>query len=72
MFSKTSSETFKPDLITISYQDEKVQFLIFDAKYYNINLEKGEELRKSGVGDVTKQYLYQLAYKSLYQIIKLR
>jgi hypothetical protein len=64
MFSKTSSETLIPDLITISYQDEKIQFLIFDAKYYNIKLEKGEELRGNpGVGDVTKQYLYQLAYK---------
>ena len=64
MFNKTSSETLIPDLVTISYQDEKIQFLIFDAKYYNINLEKGEELRGNpGVGDVTKQYLYQLAYK---------
>ncbi|WP_326907113.1 LlaJI family restriction endonuclease [Sedimentibacter sp. MB31-C6] len=64
MFNKTSSETLIPDLVTISYQDEKMQFLIFDAKYYNINLEKGQELRGNpGVGDVTKQYLYQLAYK---------
>ncbi len=64
MFNKTSSETLIPDLVTISYQNEKIEFLIFDAKYYNINLEKGEELRGNpGVGDVTKQYLYQLAYK---------
>lgn len=64
MFNKISRETLIPDLITISSQNEKMQFVIFDAKYYNINLEKGEELRGNpGVGDVTKQYLYQLAYK---------
>lgn len=64
IFNKTSRETLTPDLISISHQDEKIQFLIFDAKYYNINLEKDEELKGiPGVGDITKQYLYQLAYK---------
>jgi len=39
-------------------------FLIFDAKYYNIQIEKNKHLRGNpGVSDVTKQYLYQLAYK---------
>ena len=39
-------------------------FVIFDAKYYLLQLEKGKNLRGNpGVGDVTKQYLYQLAYK---------
>ncbi|WP_019849365.1 LlaJI family restriction endonuclease [Desulfitobacterium sp. PCE1] len=64
MFSKTSKETLIPDLITIGCQDGKAQFIIFDAKYYNIQLESGKELRGNpGVGDVTKQYLYQMAYK---------
>ncbi|UJZ87186.1 LlaJI family restriction endonuclease [Heyndrickxia coagulans] len=41
------------------------QFIIFDAKYYNIQLEHGKELRgQPGIGDITKQYLYQLAYKN--------
>ena len=44
--------------------DGKDWFIIFDAKYYNLQLEKGKSLRGNpGVGDVTKQYLYQLAYK---------
>ena len=31
---------------------------------YNLQLEKGKSLRGNpGVGDVTKQYLYQLAYR---------
>lgn len=63
-FYKSSKETLIPDLITIAYQDGKTQFIILDAKYYNIQLERGKELRGNpGVGDVTKQYLYQLAYK---------
>lgn len=37
---------------------------LLSKKYYNLQLEKGKSLRGNpGVGDVTKQYLYQLAYK---------
>ena len=39
-------------------------FIILDAKYYCIQLEPNKVLRgQPGVGDVTKQYLYQLAYR---------
>ena len=39
-------------------------FVIFDAKYYLIQLEHDEELRgQPGISDIVKQYLYQLAYK---------
>ena len=37
-------------------------FGIFDAKYYNIVLDGNTLKNQPGVGDVTKQYLYQLAY----------
>lgn len=61
---KKAKDTLKPDLISILKYEEKVQFIIFDAKYYNLQLEKGKELRGyPGIGDVTKQYLYQLAYR---------
>lgn len=60
-FVKESAETLTPDLIGI-YDDK---FVIFDAKYYCIQLEEKKVLRgQPGVGDVTKQYLYQLAYKN--------
>ena len=60
-FIKESAETLIPDLIGI-YDDT---FVIFDAKYYCIQLEEKKVLRgQPGVGDVTKQYLYQLAYKN--------
>lgn len=63
-FQKKSKDTLKPDLISVFRQEEITQFIIFDAKYYNIQLEKEKKLRSyPGIGDVTKQYLYQLAYK---------
>lgn len=63
-FIKESAETLIPDLITIYVKDNKFQFIIFDAKYYSLQLESDKVLRgQPGVGDVTKQYLYQLAYK---------
>lgn len=61
---KEASETLIPDLISIPKIGNEDYFLIFDAKYYNLRLEKGKTLGGNpGVGDVTKQYLYQLAYK---------
>lgn len=62
--TETASDTLIPDLISISQVNGIDYFVIFDAKYYNIRLERGKSLRGNpGVGDVTKQYLYQLAYR---------
>ena len=62
-FTKESQETLRPDLIGIYNVDGQSVFVIFDAKYYCIQLEENKALRgQPGVGDVTKQYLYQLAY----------
>ena len=59
-----AADTLIPDLISIPCIDGKDWFIIFDAKYYNLQLEKGKSLRGNpGVGDVTKQYLYQLSYR---------
>lgn len=54
--------TLIPDLISIYEMEGKSCFAIFDAKYYNIVLDKDNLENHPGVGDVTKQYLYQLAY----------
>ena len=62
------SDTLRPDLICIypCNDDGDYCFGIYDAKYYNINFEyRKDEWRitgQPGVGDITKQYLYQLAY----------
>lgn len=63
-FTKEADETLIPDFITVTQIDGRQAFIIFDAKYYCIRLEPGKPVRNQpGVGDVTKQYLYQLAYK---------
>ena len=61
-------ETLKPDLVCIYPVDEQKKdycFGIYDAKYYCIDYQihgdKAIISGQPGVGDVTKQYLYQLA-----------
>ncbi len=62
--TQEANDTLTPDLINISQINQSDCFFILDAKYYNLQLEKGKRLRSNpGVGDVTKQYLYQLAYQ---------
>lgn len=62
-FMLESQETLRPDLIGIYNVDNQSVFVIFDAKYYCIQIEENKVLRgQPSVGDVTKQYLYQLAY----------
>ena len=63
-FVKAADKSLTPDLITIHRDGAECVFIIFDAKYYNIQLEVDQTLcGQPGVGDVTKQYLYQLAYR---------
>lgn len=57
---KKANDTLIPDLISITGN----QFIIFDAKYYNAQLEAGKMPKgQPGIESVTKQYLYQLAYQ---------
>lgn len=64
MFVKQAEDTLIPDLISIVNVDGNYQFVIFDAKYYNIQLEHNKKLRgQPGIESITKQYLYQLAYQ---------
>ena len=64
LFVKQSEDTLIPDIISIVNVDEDCQFIIFDAKYYNIQLEHNKKLRgQPGIESITKQYLYQLAYQ---------
>lgn len=54
-----ASKTLVPDIITIKGN----KLSIFDAKYYQIKLDDNKVSNQPGVGDVTKQYLYELSYK---------
>lgn len=57
---KCAADTLIPDIISIDCG----QFVIFDAKYYNAVLNTGDSpKRQPGIESITKQYLYQLAYK---------
>lgn len=75
VWSKNNSEisaeadTLKPDLVCIYPIDggKDYCFGIFDAKYYCVDFKQTKDgykvVGQPGVGDVTKQYLYQLAYE---------
>ncbi|WP_407391479.1 LlaJI family restriction endonuclease [Methanobrevibacter sp.] len=51
-------DTFRPDLITFW----NGYFVILDAKYYKLKVTEKLE-KQPGLSDVTKQYLYELAYR---------
>lgn len=53
--------TLKPDLITIVDN----QFIILDAKYYNFFIENNQLKNQPDLESITKQYLYELAYKEI-------
>ena len=62
---KQAQETLIPDIVSIFQSDNKRTFIIFDAKYYNIRVEQNTLEGNPGISDITKQYLYQLAFKSI-------
>ena len=57
--SSIETDRLRPDIITI----QKDTFIILDAKYYDIKFEKDELKGQPGLESITKQYLYELAYK---------
>lgn len=61
-YDNEASGTLEPDLISIYDIEDGKCFGIFDAKYYNIEFGESKILGQPGIGDITKQYLYQLAY----------
>lgn len=54
-----ANKTLIPDIVTINGN----RLSIYDAKYYKIRLDDKGVDKQPGVGDITKQYLYELAYK---------
>lgn len=59
-----ANDTLKPDSVSIFKSDDLSQFVITDAKYYVAKLEPGQPPKaQPGIESITKQYLYQLAYK---------
>ena len=64
-FTKEANDTLIPDIVSIAKDGNNHSFVILDAKYYLIQLERDKRLRgQPGIESVTKQYLYQLAYNA--------
>lgn len=59
-----ADKTLIPDGINLFEHNNKKYFILFDAKYYNIIFDKNKICNYPGVGDITKQYLYELSYKN--------
>ena len=49
-----------PDIATLYRHNGETFFLIFDAKYYTYSPSAD---RLPGIGDIDKQYLYELAFR---------
>lgn len=66
-YERQANRTLTPDIVTIYEEQNTSYFLIFDAKYYNMKFEvSGTKVilqGQPGIEDITKQYLYQLAFK---------
>lgn len=63
-FNKEAAQTLVPDIISISKLGDKHQITILDAKYYNLKFTSKVLVGQPGIESVTKQYLYQLAYRT--------
>lgn len=57
-----NSETLIPDILVLNKTEKGTEFIIFDAKYYNL------PSNRPGIGDIIKQYLYELAYKEFIKL----
>lgn len=58
-----ANDTLKPDTISFYQFDNCHYFIIFDAKYYVVKHTDKKITNQPGIESVTKQYLYELAYK---------
>lgn len=68
-FCKSASKSLEPDSITFFDNDGEFEFIIFDAKYYNLHLKKDSNLLNyPGIESVTKQYLYELSFKEFVKL----
>lgn len=63
-FERESKYTLKPDILSIYQKDDDFEFIILDAKYYNLQLEYDSALKgQPEIESITKQYMYELSFK---------
>ena len=59
IYEPKETKPLKPDLIAFY----GFSFIILDAKYYNLDFDDDNLTGQPGLESITKQYLYQLAFK---------
>ena len=52
-FEKLAKDTLIPDIISVVKENNGYTFIIFDAKYYNIKIDRNELSGYPGIADVT-------------------
>lgn len=63
-YYKSDANLLKPDIVTLTKDEEAWRMDIYDAKYYLVAVdEDGTVHNLPGIGDITKEFLYELAYK---------
>ncbi|MBZ7987768.1 LlaJI family restriction endonuclease [Campylobacter canadensis] len=61
-------DTLEPDIV-IENKDENT-IGIYDAKYYDVKFDGNVIYKNSSVGDMIKQFYYQLSYEKTHKVIK--
>lgn len=61
-----TSRTLELDVLHVNKKDKT--FEIFDAKYYMIDFTEKKIRNQPGIEDITKQYMYQIAFSDLAEI----
>lgn len=65
-FKKCPNDTYIPDIISFF----KGNFIILDAKYYDLTFEREKVLSgQPGIESISKQYFYELAFKDFFEIL---
>lgn len=63
-YYKSDANLLKPDIVALTRNEDTWRMDIFDAKYYLARVdEDGTAHNLPGIGDITKEFLYELAYK---------
>ena len=63
-YYKSDANLLKPDIVTLTRNEDTLRMDIYDAKYYLARVDEyGTTYDLPGIGDITKEFLYELAYK---------
>ena len=65
--TSTKKATFIPDVVSVEQIGQEKYFAIFDAKYYRVTFKNGEINGQPGIESVSKQFLYEMAYRRYLQ-----